>query len=79
MSAPSLSRLPAAQQRVLDAIHAHMAEHRIPPTVREVAAAVGRSASTTTWNLDQLVAKGYLHRQPGVARGLFLADPVAAP
>ncbi len=77
MSAPARPWLSDTQQRALEAIRDHLKQHGIPPTVRDLAVVLGRSTSTTTWNLDQLVAKGYLRRKQGVARGLVLADPVA--
>ncbi|MEJ2224400.1 MAG: transcriptional repressor LexA [Syntrophobacterales bacterium] len=45
-----------------------------PPTVREVAAHLGVQPRAAADHLTALKRKGYLHREPGLSRGLSLAS-----
>lgn len=58
-----MTPLPPRQQQALDAIRAHIQAHGFPPTVRELARAIGVSApATVAQHLDALERKGYLMR-----------------
>lgn len=55
--------LTARQRTALQAVHSLTVSQGYPPTVREVAAAVGNaSPSGTKWLLDRLEEGGYLTR-----------------
>lgn len=72
-----LARLTARQQTILEMIHAHLAEHGYPPSVREIGEAVGlRSPSSVHAQLETLQEKGYLRRDPTKPRALEMGrDP----
>jgi repressor LexA len=61
------------QQTVLAFVEAFCSRQGYPPTVREVAAAFGIQPRAAADHLAALRRKGYLHREPGVSRGLSLA------
>lgn len=61
------------QQTVLAFVEKFCSRHGYPPTVREVAAAFGIQPRAAVDHLAALKRKGYLHREPGVSRGLSLA------
>ena len=61
------------QQTVLAFVEAFCSRQGYPPTVREVAAAFGIQPRAAVDHLAALKRKGYLHREPGVSRGLSLA------
>jgi repressor LexA len=60
------------QQTVLAFVEEFCARQGYPPTVREVAAAFGIQPRAAADHLAALKRKGYLHREPGVSRGLSL-------
>lgn len=66
--------LTMAQQKILGYIRGFVAEHAYPPTMAEIAAAVYMSKSGVKYQLGRLVEKGWLERQPMIARGLRLVD-----
>jgi repressor LexA len=61
------------QQTVLTFVEEFCSRQGYPPTVREVAAAFGIQPRAAADHLTALKRKGYLHREPGVSRGLSLA------
>ena len=61
------------QQSVLTFVEEFCSRQGYPPTVREVAAAFGIQPRAAVDHLAALRRKGYLHREPGVSRGLSLA------
>jgi repressor LexA len=61
------------QQTVLAFVEEFCSRQGYPPTVREVAAAFGIQPRAAADHLAALRRKGYLHREPGVSRGLSLA------
>lgn len=57
------------QQQVLDFILAHIREHGVSPTVREISRGVGiGSPNGVQCHLAALVKKGQLRHQPGASR-----------
>ena len=62
---------PTHRPRILAFIGTYQAAHGYPPSVREIADAVGIAApSTVQWHLDALVADGRLARVPRQPRSL---------
>lgn len=71
--------LSAREQLVLDGIRSFVAEHGYPPTVRELGRRVGISSSQTIFqHLLTLEAKGWIQRDPKVARAIRVMDPQGA-
>ncbi len=68
------------QRTIVMMIHAHVAEHGYPPSVREIGDAVGlKSPSSVHAQLEALEQKGYLRRDPTKPRALELGrDPESA-
>ena len=61
------------QRDVLHAIRDLRRRHRLSPTMREIATALGgRSPCTVQHHVDALVEKGFVTRKPGLARTLKL-------
>ena len=68
-------RLTPLQHAILDAVRAYVAAYGYPPTLREIADAVGLSAtSTVAYQLGRLEDKGALLRDAHLIRGLHLRD-----
>jgi repressor LexA len=67
------------QQAVLAFVEEFCSRQGYPPTVREVAAAFGIQPRAAADHLTALKRKGYLHREPGVSRGLTLAFKSVGP
>jgi hypothetical protein len=62
------------QKDILRFIDHHVKQMGFPPTYREIGQEVGtRNVSVVMYNVDQLVAWGWLHRTEGVSRSLCLA------
>lgn len=62
------------QKRILKFIENFLAEHGYPPTIRDIGEAVDiASTSVVNYNLNKLVDRGYIKRDPKVSRGLWLA------
>lgn len=73
------SALSARQRQVLDLIRQALATRGYPPSLRELAAALGaRQHCSARRHVIALVAKGYLARDAG-ARSLRVLDPPCAP
>ncbi|MCQ2560679.1 MAG: transcriptional repressor LexA [Clostridia bacterium] len=70
-----MNNLTEREQMVLDFMKEHVAKWGYPPTVRDIAAAVGiKSTSTVQKAIDGLVVKGYVKRQDGKRRALDIVD-----
>jgi repressor LexA len=70
----SNDNLSTRQTKILDFIEKFINEHGYPPTIREIGEAVGiASTSVVNYNLNKLVERGYIEREPEVSRGLRLA------
>jgi repressor LexA len=76
-TAAAAAPLTDRQRGILEMIHAHVAEHGYPPSVREIGDAVGlRSPSSVHAQLELLEKRGYLRRDPTKPRALELGrDP----
>jgi SOS-response transcriptional repressor LexA len=60
---------PSPRQRaVYDAMVAHMGDHAEPPTIREIAAAVGTSAPNVMARVQHLARSGWLQKVGAGAR-----------
>jgi repressor LexA len=64
--------LSEAQADVLAAIEKWFRKHDYPPSVRDIAAASGRTVSTTYHILNRLESAGYIRREPMITRSLRL-------
>ena len=69
---PRIEELTGSQQRTLDEIQRIIARHNLPPTMQELAAAMGVNAASAYEQVNQLVRKGYLKREPRKARNLVV-------
>lgn len=75
------------QRRTLGEIRSYIARHKYPPTAQELADVLGISSASAHEQINQLVRKGYIKREPRKARGLSIirdsddgpADLVAVP
>src|SRR5665648_34517 len=67
------------QQTVLTFVEEFCEHQGYPPTVREVAAAFGIQPRAAVDHLAALRRKGYLHREPGLSRGLSLTGKSPGP
>jgi repressor LexA len=66
-------KLTPRQQAVLDAIQQLRAAKDLPPTLREIAEAVGlKSVASAKYQIDQLKAMGYLEQRDNISRGISL-------
>ena len=73
-------RLSTRQREMLRYIREFNAAHGRPPTLREIGRALGiTSTSVVSYNLNQLVEKGELRRDPNVSRGIELTSPATLP
>lgn len=68
--------LTIAQRRVFESLVYLMDVRGYVPSVRELAAACGRSASTVKSHLDTLEALGVIERVPGTARAIRIIELV---
>ena len=70
------------QRRVYEFIHDYCIHHGLPPSVREVAQALGKSAQAIQQHIEILRTKGYLNHQPSKSRanvprtGVYLNERV---
>lgn len=68
--------LTPGQQHVYETVVAYMFDRGLPPTLRELAAALNVSSlNGVSQHLDAIVKKGFLLREPGSHRGLSLPRP----
>jgi len=69
------NQLSARQRQVLDAIRDLRSQTDMPPTLREIAEAVGlKSVASAKYQIDQLKNMGFLAQIDNVSRGISLAD-----
>lgn len=61
------------QRRTLEKIRLFTIAHGFPPTIKELAEVLGISHASAHGQVNQLVRKGYLKREPGKARGIVVA------
>jgi len=72
-----MTKLSTRQQMILDFITDEVRKKGYPPSVREIAAAVGlASSSTVHGHLARLESKGYIRRDPTKPRAIEILDPV---
>lgn len=70
-----MKKLPKRQQMIIDFIQSEVASKGYPPSVREIAKAVGlASASTVHGHLDRLETKGYIRRDRTKPRAIEIID-----
>ncbi|MCA1570818.1 MAG: MarR family transcriptional regulator [Chloroflexi bacterium] len=74
MTAPAQ---PTRQQtRILEAIRSHVTEHGYPPSVRELAAAVGlASTSSVAYELNKMQRAGLIRKADHTARAIVVVEP----
>jgi repressor LexA len=60
------------QERILRSIRTAIVDSGEAPTVKEIAAEVGRRPSSVHYQLREIEAKGAIVREPGRARGIRL-------
>lgn len=71
------NRLSDRQRNILRFMQNYMLQAGYPPTIREIGEATGiNSTSVVNYNLNKLVAAGYLERSDRVSRGLRLVGAV---
>lgn len=61
-----------AQRRTLGEVRAFIVRHRFPPSVQELGEVLGISPASAHQQINQLVRKGYIKREPRKARGLSI-------
>lgn len=72
-----MTKLSNRQQLILDYIKDQVNNKGYPPSVREIAAAVGlASSSTVHGHLERLENKGYIRRDPTKPRAIEILDPM---
>jgi len=69
---PAIDGLTPAQHRTLLAIQNHIKSQKVPPTMQELASALGINAASAHEHVNALVRKGYLKREPRKARCLTI-------
>lgn len=71
-----MTKLSTRQQMILDFIKDEVRTKGYPPSVREIAAAVGlASSSTVHGHLARIESKGYIRRDPTKPRAIEILDP----
>jgi repressor LexA len=74
---PSLE-LTDPQRRTLAEIQDWIVRHSVPPTIQELADALGIAPASAHDQVNQLVKKGFLKREPRKARSLSVVRQAAA-
>lgn len=70
-----MTKLSKRQQMILDFIKDEVARKGYPPSVREIAVAVGlASSSTVHGHLERIESKGYIRRDPTKPRAIEIID-----
>lgn len=67
-----LSEITGPQRRTLKEIRRFLHQRGFPPTIKELADILGISHASAHGQVNQLVRKGYLRREPRKARGLAI-------
>ena len=71
-----MNGLSEREQRILDYMREYVAKWGYPPTVRDVAGALGiKSTSTVHKDIANLERQGYLKKDPAKPRALMIVDP----
>lgn len=71
-------KLSKRQRSILIYMDQYIKVHGYPPTIREIGLATGiNSTSVVNYNLNKLVAAGYLERSDRVSRGMRLVVPLS--
>lgn len=71
-----MTKLSKRQQMILDFIKDQVNKKGYPPSVREIAEAVGlASSSTVHGHLSRIESKGYIRRDPTKPRAIEILDP----
>lgn len=66
------------QWRILTFLQGYIAQHRMSPSIDEIAIGVGiSSTSVVNFNLTKLQEAGLLKRSRGITRSIALCKPVA--
>lgn len=74
-----MKELSASQRKIYEYL-AERAQNGVPPSVREIGAAVGlKSTSSVQANLDSLEKAGYIARDPLLKRSIRVLGPLADP
>lgn len=75
-----MKKLGKSQQAVYNYIRKYIQENSIPPTVREICAAVGlKSTSTVHMHLKNLAELGLIRQSPSMQRSITLCEPLDKP
>ena len=75
-----MKTLSSKQQHIIDFMSRFWADRGYPPTVRDIVSGCKiSSTSVVDYNLDILQREGYIHRHPGVSRGIKLLTRSLAP
>jgi repressor LexA len=61
------------QKAIADLIISHRAQHGLSPTMQEIGDVIGISKVTVHEHIAQLVRKGVVRREPGMARSLMVS------
>jgi repressor LexA len=70
-------KLSERQRHILTFMHDYMTKKGYPPTIRDIGNATGiNSTSVVNYNLNKLVAAGYLERSENISRGLRLVAQI---
>jgi len=68
------------EQKILDYMRKEIRAKGYPPTVREICSALNiKSTSTAHKDIDSLVKKGFIKKDPSKPRALMLVDQDEAP
>ncbi|MEQ8785110.1 MAG: transcriptional repressor LexA [Pirellulaceae bacterium] len=76
---PRVDAITPRQRRTQRAIETHIRRHGFPPTIQELAELCGITPPSAHDQVNQLIRKGYLKREPRKARGLVVLRKLAAP
>jgi DNA-binding transcriptional MocR family regulator len=71
---PAVEELTGPQQRTLEELRRIIAREKLPPTMQELAVALGVTAASVHEQVSQLVRKGFIKREPRKARNLTIVD-----
>jgi repressor LexA len=75
----AIEALTDSQRRTLRLVREFIARHQFPPTTQELAVLLGIASASAHEQLNQLVRKGYLRREPRKARGLTVVRDAEDP
>lgn len=75
MTAPVTTLLTPVRRHIIEFVRAFVDEWGFPPSVREIAEAIGLSSSTAQYHLQCLYRAGWMHRATGKPRAIVVLDP----